>query len=125
MFLLGERCKQFKSAFRSPLVATKLLIEKKKGFEAALYVPESPGREPAWVEFLREGFGKGIRIEPNKLSSALLLVKVRGRIFALTFGHTRSLLKEELFELDFGLMVVVNRVDAHGDQPPVVVPMQS
>lgn len=114
VFLLKESCKQFKAAFRDPTLAAKLVTEKKKGFEAALYVPESPVREPAWVEFLKEGFGDGVRVEANRLSSALLLVKVRGRIFAFTFGHTRSLLKEELFELDFGLMVVVNSVDAHG-----------
>lgn len=112
IFLFRESCKQFKDAFRSPTLATKLMIEKKKGFEAALYIPESPVKEPAWVDFLKGGFGDRVRVEANRLSSALLLVKVRGRIFAFTFGHTRSLLKEELCELDFGLMVVVNRVDA-------------
>ena len=45
------------------------------------------------------------------MASALVLLKAEERIFALTFGHARHFLVPDSFERDFGLRVVVNRVN--------------
>lgn len=42
--------------------------------------------------------------------AAVLLIKHSGRLFAVTFGYGRTLLKQELIETRFGLKVVLNRV---------------
>lgn len=52
---------------------------------------------------------------PKRLSasvSAVLVIKEDSRLFAFTFGHGgRSMLSSLSYELDFGLRVVLNRVD--------------
>ena len=79
------------------------------------YVQESSVNPPSW---LSDFFGKGTISKFKILTAsakALLLVPVQvdkaTRIFALTFGHGRSLLKEGVFEERFGLKVVLNSVD--------------
>jgi uncharacterized protein (TIGR04141 family) len=48
----------------------------------------------------------------TKSIAAVLFIKHQGRLFAITFGYGRVLLKQELIEPRFGLKVVLNRVKA-------------
>jgi uncharacterized protein (TIGR04141 family) len=76
-----------------------------------LYVEPSDDRRPGWVSF----FEGAATIDPafvrNASTSAVWLVEVESRQFALTFGYGRNLLKPGVHEEDFGLRVTLNAVD--------------
>lgn len=112
VFLMKKKCMSFEDALRAHGVAGVPRNLTELGFESALYLPAVAESRPGWVHFLDEGFGN-LDITANRMATALLFVKVNGRIFALTFGHVRQFLDQRGMERDFGLRVVVNRVDQH------------
>lgn len=74
-----------------------------------LFTEHVPEKEPAWVE-LFASFTDRARLGTVKSTSAVYIVGVRERFFALTFGHGRFLLKSDAVEERFGLLVVLNSV---------------
>jgi uncharacterized protein (TIGR04141 family) len=78
-----------------------------------LYVKASPAYSPSWLSLFRDNV-EGLPTDAlkNRNVSAALLVKRNDRIFALTFGYGRSLLKPGAWEERFGLIVVLNTIDS-------------
>lgn len=81
------------------------------GRDVMLYVNTTPPVPPAWVALF-----DGITDRPLQLSrpgfAAVLILPVRGRLFALTFGQAgRFLLRPGSYERDFGLHAARNLVD--------------
>ncbi len=108
LFLLKPGVKKFEDAVKTDEAGNpKLLAD--QSFEGALYLPEPALNAPGWLPFVQAGFPKQY-VDDNRMSSALVLLKVKKRMFAVTFGNARHLLKPDSFERDFGLRVVVNRV---------------
>ena len=108
LFLLKPTVKKFEDAVKTDAAGDpKLLAD--QSFEGALYLPEPAFNSPGWLPFVQSGFPEQY-VDDNRMSSALVLLKVKKRIFAVTFGNARHLLKPDSFERDFGLRVVVNRV---------------
>lgn len=98
------------------------LIKGDEGFDAVpldpaahidgvLYVQEHQASPPGWVEPLTALTGSPLGQIQTQLAGAALLLRLGGRIFALTFGQGRHLLKPELLVDDFGLRVAANTVD--------------
>lgn len=77
----------------------------------SLYIGRSRPRAPHWLDFIRPGIEGALAPITGVSVSAVLFVESSGRRFALTFGYGRNLLKPEAIEHDFGLKVVLNRVD--------------
>jgi uncharacterized protein (TIGR04141 family) len=78
---------------------------------ALLYTKRSDLHLPGWAQFLTpiinvDGLGLKVRS-----SSALLLVVVKKRIFAIAFGYARHFLRAGTYEERFGLYVTLNSVD--------------
>jgi uncharacterized protein (TIGR04141 family) len=78
---------------------------------AALYTKRSDLHMPGWAQFLAtiinvEQLGLKVRS-----SSALLLVRVKKRMFAVAFGYARHFLRPGSYEERFGLYVTLNSVD--------------
>jgi uncharacterized protein (TIGR04141 family) len=75
-----------------------------------LYVEGSPPRPPRWLSY----FAKAVDFSEIQIlsafSSAVLLVPVEDRIFAVVFGYGRHLLNHEAFENRFGLRVTLNAI---------------
>ena len=44
-------------------------------FEARLYVIAPPASEPAWGEFLHDGFGTSFALTPSASNEALLVIR--------------------------------------------------
>jgi uncharacterized protein (TIGR04141 family) len=75
-----------------------------------LYIKPTSDRNPSWLSFF-DGALRGVPDVHNASAAAVFLLRSRGRIFALTFGYGRSLLKPGTWEEDFGLRVTLNAVD--------------
>ena len=79
--------------------------------QGGLFLATTAPNPPRWVEFLEEGFSD----LPSLKGSAplgVLFIHADSRLFALTLGHGRHLLKPDSYELDFGLKVTLNTADA-------------
>nr|WP_298140220.1 TIGR04141 family sporadically distributed protein [uncultured Pseudomonas sp.] len=89
----------------------KLVVEGAESF--FLYIKkEPPKHSPPWTKFFtarpevsEDAFGD------SKTVGAVLIVRVSGAKFVLTFGSGFHLLQNELIERDFGLKVTLNSVD--------------
>lgn len=76
-----------------------------------LYIKPTSDRLPSWLSL----FDGALRPVPqdihNASAAAVLRIEAGGRVFALTFGYGRSLLRPGAWEEDFGLRVTLNAVD--------------
>lgn len=85
-------------------------IIKVNGESLCLYYQQTPSRSPSWVSIFSPHTTKKLSLL-NSGCSAVLILKRKGRYFALTFGYGRHLLNHGCYEENFGLRVVVNAVD--------------
>lgn len=77
-------------------------------FDGALYVQSSKAGRPAWIEFLKSGFDYDFGAISNNYNSAVMLLRVSERIFAVPFGQGYHALELAKFEPDFGLKTALN-----------------
>lgn len=78
---------------------------------ATLYFRQTPTHLPSWVKLFKPVVGIALDGLYNSGTAAVLFVTSAGRLFALTFGYGRALLKTDCHEENFGLRVVLNAVD--------------
>lgn len=81
------------------------------GMRGGLFLATTTPNPPRWVDFLEEGFSDLPTLE-GSAPLGVLFIHADTRLFALTFGHGRHLLKPDSYELDFGLKVTLNTADA-------------
>ena len=81
------------------------------GIDGVLYVKRSEEKRPTWGSVLDEVAGQVIPDLANRSSSAVLLLRVDGDIFAFTFGYGRYLIEQSMFIQDFGLRTALNTLD--------------
>jgi uncharacterized protein (TIGR04141 family) len=81
--------------------------------DGVLFVKRQGRRAPSWVAFVEPGLASPLGNLFNASTSAVLFLKEREKLFALTFGFGKSLLHPESIEPDFGLRVTLNTVDAN------------
>ncbi len=74
-----------------------------------LFVKPTAPREPKWSPLFTPFVDKK-KLGQVQSSAAVLIVSVEKRLFAVTFGQGRHLLKAEAFEERFGLLVTLNSV---------------
>lgn len=103
--LLLKTNPEFDDALENPVINSQEFSD----YNAKLYWQESFETTPKWVTTIFAG--QGLDGITTKSASAVLLVKASNRLFAVTFGYGKGLLKQELIESRFGLKVVLNRVD--------------
>lgn len=96
---------------RAQLVASELVAD--SGLHGRFYVRKSFVRTPAWVQYVAPAVEGGVHGVQSASASAMLLLEVGGRTFALTFGYGRSFLNQAKIERRFGLKVVLNLIDEH------------
>lgn len=86
-------------------------LSETSGIDGLLCVKKSEERKPNWVSLLDEVTGKTIAGLINRSSSAVIMVRVDGEIYAFTFGYGRYLIEQEYFVQDFGLRTALNTLD--------------
>lgn len=110
IFLIKETIVDYQSALdpHKPLAVTPIVQQ--AGWEGVLYLGNQRRGEPEWIGLVNkllpspvQGISAGI--------SAVLMVKVSGRIFAICFGQGRTFLNPRAIVRGFGLRVTLNRVD--------------
>ena len=74
-----------------------------------LYVKARPKRPPKWAT-LFEPFVERSKLGFVQSTAAVFIVPAGGRLFALTFGHGRFILKPDAYEERFGLLTTLNTV---------------
>ena len=111
MYLMKEQHREFEDVVKQDIPNYSVSVEGQA--IGQLYVKDSPAHRPSWLSLFGdhvEGLpGDALR---NKNVSAALLLKRNERIFAITFGYGRSLLKPGTWEERFGLIVVLNTIDS-------------
>ena len=78
--------------------------------DATLYVFQNEPRPPRWLSQISHSFN----IRPdvrNQSASAVLTLRISGKLFAVTFGYAWMYLEPTAFIADFGLKVALNSVD--------------
>jgi uncharacterized protein (TIGR04141 family) len=81
------------------------------GLTGRFYSKKSFPRKPGWVTYLDHVVDGGVQGLQSASASGLLLLRVDGRTFALTFGYGRSFLDQARIERRFGLKVALNLID--------------
>ncbi|MHB5895152.1 TIGR04141 family sporadically distributed protein [Klebsiella pneumoniae] len=89
-FFLSKACKEY------PITGIK-------GMTGACFIKEKKENAPKWKDFIEGIVGQKVDDLITKSSSAALLVKSKGRIFAITFGYGRCLIEQSYFVSDFGI----------------------
>ena len=80
-------------------------------FDGILYVKRSAEKRPKWSEVLDSITGTEVSHIGNKSSSAVLFLRVTGKLYAFTFGYGRYLLNTLYFVQDFGLKTALNTLN--------------
>jgi uncharacterized protein (TIGR04141 family) len=81
------------------------------GLTGRFYSKKSFGRRPGWATYLDPVVEGGVQGPESSSASGLLLLRVDGFTFALTFGYGRSFLDQARIERRFGLKVALNLID--------------
>lgn len=81
------------------------------GIEGVLCVKRSTEKRPIWGPVLDEVTGRVVPGLANRSSSAVLLLRVDGDVFAFAFGYGRYLIEQSLFVQDFGIRTALNTLD--------------
>lgn len=111
IFLMGEDVSDFGEALDSEKSGVEVQLAVSSGIDGRFYYLPSKIREPDWMSYVAPIVGEGLDQLRSSSTYGLLLIRASGRIFALTFGHGRTLLDLSKIEHQFGLRVVLNRVD--------------
>jgi uncharacterized protein (TIGR04141 family) len=74
-----------------------------------LYIRQTPTHPPQWAEFFGESAARSLF---SSSVSAVYVTKAAQRIFALTFGYGRHLIRPGSYEGRFGLRATLNSVDS-------------
>lgn len=89
----------------------KHVIADGKSEYGVLFTKKNPPKPPKWSRLFSD-YVDIRKLGSVQSTSAAFIVKVDGRLFAVTFGQGRFILKAEAFEERFGLLVTLNSVPA-------------
>jgi uncharacterized protein (TIGR04141 family) len=112
LLLIRKEFTSPEAALKEPRNLETLALPADFEFAGSLHLLKPTPREPRWAPFLREGFAEDVQFTLSSTAAAVLFVQASARLFAVTFGQGRHLLHPEAFEIDFGLKVTLNSVDA-------------
>jgi len=110
-YLLVEGLRDDRDAVKDPETLARFELREDLGLEGAIYVKRPRERPPTWMPFLEALASSPIGAASNQHASAIVLIIRGGRMFAVTFGFGRHLLKPGVIEVDFGLKVAASLVD--------------
>lgn len=111
IFLLKEEVTDYKLCLKNPKGIDIVKVKKSFGMDGIICTCESSKNMPKWKQYLDEYAVRTIDISDNTSNKAVMIVKISNRLMAVVFGYGRSLIKEDVIELNFGLKVALNIID--------------
>lgn len=112
IYLLNESTSDFDECLAQGKSATVIDLSPDSGLDGRFHHAVSTPKTPGWVPYLQPVLLGDIAGTRSLSASGLLLLRVRDRVFALTFGYGRALLDLSRIEYQFGLRVALNCIDA-------------
>lgn len=108
IYLLKSDIRDADAAVESATEVRRVTIGRGRGTIGILFHRTTPLHPPRWIEF----FSTHVDARDFRYSSvsAVFIVRAARRLFALSFGQGRHLLKPGSFEEDFGLRATLNSV---------------
>ena len=80
--------------------------------DAQLFVAKETAHLPSWAEFLRPAVTNiGSLLHRNAANSAVMIVAIDKRLYAIAFGYGRHLIDDEAIERGFGLRSALSILD--------------
>lgn len=110
-YLLREDITDFDAALDPDKSSVAVEVDPSTGVDGRFFYVNPEPCVPAWVGFVQPLLTEQLNGIRSVATSALLLLRTSGRIFALTFGYGRSLVDLSKIEYQFGLRVALNRID--------------
>lgn len=116
-YLFKNTVKSFDDVWKEGADAPKgdyiaLALKDNVPFEAEAYLLANKPSDPEWWKYVSPHFETAsVPKIKNHSSSLILLLKSKGRIFAVTFGHGFTAIERSALESDFGLKVTLNSVN--------------
>lgn len=90
-------------------------VSMREGFaveeEMACWVKNNEPKPAAWSKWLQDGFDFGGSLPRTQSTGCVVLLRVKGRVFAACFGTGHHAIPAELIDHDFGLTVALNEVN--------------
>lgn len=77
-----------------------------------LFIKDAHLNAPRWARFFSQVIAEA-EFGRNSSTAAVLVVPANKRVFVLTFGQGRHLIDSEFIEMNFGLRVALNSLDAN------------
>lgn len=117
IYLLRKKTLPSAISAMAPRLAAQNYVEapplsgKKPDFRCACYIQKSSPSPPSWADFLAPHFSFSPASPMSQSAASIILVGAKRRTFAVTFGHARHALSDDLIEPDFGLRVALNEVE--------------
>ncbi len=110
VFLLKDTVADIDAALDPDATATAVHLTEEFPLEGRLFVGQQRHAVPGWVNLLNPYLAQPLNAYAAGIS-AVLVVEYEERLYAITFGHGRSLLRPYCWVRDFGLRITLNRVD--------------
>jgi uncharacterized protein (TIGR04141 family) len=111
IFLLKESVLTSDDALLDPASLEKSDVNLGGDRVGKLFVKATVDRTPSWLSFFQGALNPAPPVLRNASAAAVLFASGAGRLFAVTFGYGRNLLRPGTWEEDFGLKVTLNTVD--------------
>ena len=111
IFLIDTDVTEFRRCIKADKQAIYVDIKEDAGIDGVVVYGKTTSKEPSWLGFLQSFCDEEIKMQNNTSNKAVLLLRVKGRIMAMAFGHGRSFLKDECIVRNFGLLVALNIID--------------
>ena len=113
IFMMKEEVESASKFIKDDGNLNKIVMKINK-LETCLYFKQNEPNVPSWVNIFKpyiiHNLDKINKLE-NKSTSAVLVIKIKERFFALAFGYGRLLLNLEYCEDKFGLRTVLNEIN--------------
>lgn len=110
-YLLRDEVTEFDDALDPDKPAISVELADSANIDGRFLYVKSAVSTPAWVSFVQPLLDEKPPDIQSASASGLLLLRSSERIFAITFGHGRSLLDLAKIEYQFGLRVALNRIN--------------
>ena len=111
IFLMKEHVTNWDDCIKTGLNIKFSKIKEKYSLDGVIGITDSNVKPPKWKELLQNFAEDTLEIDNNVSNKAIMLMKIKDRIMAITFGYGRAFLREENIEKNFGFIAALNMLD--------------